>query len=124
MLILSPDIKDFLALFFFNTGTDEHGLKIYRKAVEGGQEPQKYADEYFEKFKEVIGILGLFDGVNLIRTTDENHKKSAQEFWKVCDKNGYIYKKNYKIKYCVGCELEDRIGIGRWLLSPPSKSKA
>ena len=91
---------------FFNTGTDEHGLKIYRKAVEGGQEPQKYADEYFEKFKEVIGILGLFDGVNLIRTTDENHKKSAQEFWKVCDKNGYIYKKNYKIKYCVGCELE------------------
>lgn len=91
---------------FFNTGTDEHGLKIYRKAVEGGQEPQKYADEYFEKFKEVIGILGLSKGVNLIRTTDENHKKSAQEFWKICDKNGYIHKKNYKIKYCVGCELE------------------
>jgi methionyl-tRNA synthetase len=24
----------------FNTGTDEHGLKIYRKALEAGQDPQ------------------------------------------------------------------------------------
>ncbi|MDE2040813.1 MAG: methionine--tRNA ligase, partial [Patescibacteria group bacterium] len=29
-----------------------------------------------------------------------------QEFWKIAHKNGLIYKKNYKIKYCIGCELE------------------
>ena len=91
---------------FFNTGTDEHGLKIYRKAAEIGQEPKEYVDGYFEKFKDTIKILDLSHNINFIRTTDENHKKSAQEFWKVCDKNGYIYKKNYKVKYCVGCELE------------------
>lgn len=91
---------------FFNTGTDEHGLKIYRKAMEAGKEPQKYADEYAEKFKNLKGALGLLDDVHFIRTTDEHHIKAAQEFWKLCDKNGYIYKKNYKVKYCVGCELE------------------
>ncbi len=91
---------------FFNTGTDEHGLKIYRKAIEKGQDPQKYVDGCFEKFKDLIRIMGLFEDINFIRTTGENHKKSAQEFWKICDKNGFIYKKNYKIKYCVGCELE------------------
>lgn len=91
---------------FFNTGTDEHGLKIYRKALETGQDPQGYTDSMAEKFKELVRVLNLSHGVNFIRTTDENHKKSAQEFWKLCDKNGYIYKKNYKVKYCVGCELE------------------
>ena len=91
---------------FFNTGTDEHGLKVYRKAVEIGQDTQKYVNGYAEKYKKLVQILNLSEGINFIRTTDENHKKSAQEFWKICDRNGYIYKKNYKIKYCVGCELE------------------
>jgi methionyl-tRNA synthetase len=35
---------------FFNTGTDEHGVKIYRKAEEQGKDPQSYVDEYAEKF--------------------------------------------------------------------------
>ncbi len=91
---------------FFNTGTDEHGAKIYNKAIEGGKDPQKYVDEYAEKFKDLIPLLGLSEDINFTRTTDKHHIKSAQEFWRVCDKNGYIYKKNYKIKYCVGCELE------------------
>ena len=37
----------------FNTGTDEHGLKIYRKALEQGKDPQEYVDEYAKKFKEL-----------------------------------------------------------------------
>ena len=43
---------------------------------------------------------------NFIRTTDENHVAAAQEFWKLCEASGDIYKKNYQVKYCVGCELE------------------
>jgi methionyl-tRNA synthetase len=43
---------------------------------------------------------------NFIRTTDAHHIAAAQEFWKRCDANGDIYKKIYKTKYCVGCELE------------------
>ncbi|PIP27927.1 MAG: methionine--tRNA ligase [Candidatus Moranbacteria bacterium CG23_combo_of_CG06-09_8_20_14_all_35_22] len=90
---------------FFNTGTDEHGLKIFRKAQELGMETQKYCDEKALEFDRLKSVLNLsYD--NFIRTNDENHIKAVQEFWKICDKNGYIYKKNYKIKYCVGCELE------------------
>jgi methionyl-tRNA synthetase len=90
---------------FFNTGTDEHGLKIYQKAAELGKTPQEYCDESAKPFLELKEKLGLsFD--NFIRTTDEHHIAAAQEFWKRCDKNGDIYKKIYKAKYCVGCELE------------------
>jgi methionyl-tRNA synthetase len=46
------------------------------------------------------------EDIQFIRTTDSHHEKAAQEFWKRCSDNGYIYKKNYTTKYCVGCELE------------------
>lgn len=91
---------------FFNTGTDEHGVKIYRKAIEEGKDPQEYVDEYADKFRSLKDFLGLSDDINYIRTTDENHKKAAQELWRRCGRNGFIYKKHYQVKYCVGCELE------------------
>ncbi|KKP58991.1 MAG: Methionyl-tRNA synthetase [Candidatus Moranbacteria bacterium GW2011_GWF2_34_56] len=89
----------------FNTGTDEHGLKIWQKAQEEGVDTQAYVDKYAAKFDELKEMLEL-NYTNFIRTTDENHKKAAQELWKRVDANGYIYKKQYKVKYCVGCELE------------------
>jgi len=90
---------------FFNTGTDEHGQKIYEKAKEEGVAPLTYCDEYAAEFRSLKELLNL-SVTNFIRTTDENHILAAQEFWKRCAANGDIYKKNYKIKYCVGCELE------------------
>lgn len=90
---------------FFNTGTDEHGLKIYRKAEERGIDAQAYCDEYAAKFDNLKSALNLSYN-NFIRTTDEHHIKAAQAFWRLCEQNGDIYKKNYKVKYCVGCELE------------------
>jgi len=89
---------------FFNTGTDEHGLKIYRKAQEEGKEPQALVDGYAETFKNLIPLLNISPDIHFIRTTDSHHVSAAQEFWKRCEK--YIYKKAYKVKYCVGCELE------------------
>lgn len=90
---------------FFNTGTDEHGLKIFRKAKELGQDIQTYTDECATKWRELKKTLNL-SYTHFIRTTDPEHIKAAQEFWKRCDKKGDIYKKLYEIKYCVGCELE------------------
>ena len=90
---------------FFNTGTDEHGLKIYQKALEEKKDPQAYCDEYAEKFSLLKEKLNLSYN-NFIRTTDTSHIKAAQEFWKRCEANGDIYKASYKAKYCVGCELE------------------
>ena len=43
---------------FFNTGTDEHGVKIYRKALEAGKSPQAYVNEYAEKFRNLKNVLG------------------------------------------------------------------
>lgn len=90
---------------FFNTGTDEHGQKIYQKALEEGKDPQAYTDEYAKKFDILKEKLNLTYN-NFIRTTDSHHKKAAQELWKLCLNNGYIEKGNYDAKYCVGCELE------------------
>lgn len=89
----------------FNFGTDEHGQKIYKKALEQNRDPQEYCDEYAKKFDALKTALNLsYD--HFVRTTDPHHIKAAQEFWKLCDKNGDIYKKTYKTKYCVGCEFE------------------
>jgi methionyl-tRNA synthetase len=90
---------------FFNTGTDEHGTKIYERAQQMNLSPQEYVDQAALKFKEILPLLGV-EPTNFIRTTDPHHVNAAQEFWKLVNKNGHIYKKNYSIKYCVGCELE------------------
>lgn len=89
---------------FFNTGTDEHGLKIYRKALEAGKDPKAYVDEYAAKFKALKEKLNLFPDLHFVRTTDPGHKKAAQELWRRCLKNCDIYKKKYKGLYCVGDE--------------------
>ncbi len=91
---------------FFNTGTDEHGAKIYKNAQAAGKTPKEYVDQYAMKFQALKEILNLKDGLNFIRTTDENHVRAAEEFWRRCHKNGFIDKKKYTTKYCVGCELE------------------
>ncbi len=89
---------------FFNTGTDEHGAKIFENAHKLGQSTKDYVDQYAHKFIELHATLNIsYD--NFIRTTDRSHIEAAQEIWKKCLDNGYIYKKNYQSKYCVGCEL-------------------
>ena len=118
---------------FFNTGTDEHGIKIYQKAVQMHVDTQVYVDQASAKFKEILPLLGLAtdeEGIkfNFIRTTDAHHVKAAQDFWKLVEENGkkakdgpYIYKKNYSIKYCIGCELEkteSELVLGRCPLHP------
>jgi methionyl-tRNA synthetase len=91
---------------FFNSGTDEHGSKIFKKAEELGMTAQEFVDMNVAKFHESLGLFGLMDGMHFIRTTDAHHIVAAQEFWKRVSDNGYIYKKNYQTKYCVGCESE------------------
>lgn len=90
---------------FFNFGTDEHGQKIYEKAKENNEDTQTYVDRYAARFDALKKALNLTYN-NFIRTTDPHHIMAAQEFWKKCEANGDIYKKNYKVKYCVGCETE------------------
>ena len=91
---------------FFNTGTDEHGQKLFDAAKNLGMEPQEYVDKNVKLFKALLPALGVSSDIHFIRTTDINHIMAAQELWKRIASNGYIYKKQYQTKYCVGCELE------------------
>jgi methionyl-tRNA synthetase len=90
---------------FFNTGTDEHGLKIFQKAQEAGITPQEYCDRAVKNFTALKDKLNLSYN-SFIRTTDAGHVAAAREFWKRCDAARDIYKKIYRAKYCVGCEME------------------
>ncbi len=89
----------------FNTGTDEHGQKIYQQALAANQDPQQYCDAYAAKFADLQKLLNLSFN-HFIRTTDAHHVAAAQVFWQKCFDQGDIYKKTYQTKYCVGCELE------------------
>lgn len=89
---------------FFNTGTDEHGVKIFLKAQEEGVTPQQLVDKNAELYKQLMHKLSISNDA-FIRTTDEVHIKSAQEFWKKCDEAGFVEKRTYSGLYCRGCEL-------------------
>lgn len=91
---------------FFNSGVDEHGMKIFERAKKMGKSPKEFVDEAFEKFKLQTKSFGMSEDIHLIRTTDKMHEKVAQKFWEKVADNGFIYKKNYQTKYCVGCEAE------------------
>lgn len=87
----------------FQTGTDEHGLKIQRVAAEKGMGEQAYADGIAEQFLRTWPKLGCAPD-DFLRTTEARHKRGAQELWSKIEKNGDIYLGHYEGLYCVGCE--------------------
>ncbi|MEK7602590.1 MAG: methionine--tRNA ligase [Patescibacteria group bacterium] len=111
---------------FFNTGTDEHGQKIWEAAEKNGQDVQGYVDHYASEFRKLKEALAL-DNPTFIRTTDEHHKRAAQEMWRRCEAKGDIYKKTYTGLYCVGCELykteKDLTGEGFCLIHTNLKAE-
>ena len=87
----------------FLTGTDEHGLKIEQKAAEKGVTPKQYVDEIVEVFKKLWKYMNInYD--RYIRTTDDYHVTAVQKIFKDLYDKGYIYKGEYKGKYCTPCE--------------------
>ncbi len=88
---------------FFQTGTDEHGQKIEKKAEEKGVSPIDYVNPIIENAKDLWSKLGIsYD--YFIRTTDEDHEKRVQEIFKIMYDKGDIYKGEYKGLYCTPCE--------------------
>lgn len=87
----------------FLTGTDEHGLKIEQKAAEKGVTPKEYVDDIVALFKELWSFMNIsYD--RYIRTTDDYHVETVQKIFKELYDRGYIYKGEYKGKYCTPCE--------------------
>ena len=84
----------------FQTGTDEHGLKMAQKARDLGKTPRELADEMSGHFKD------LFDALNIsydrfIRTTDADHHRSSQAIWQAMEAKGDLYLDRYEGWYSV-----------------------
>jgi len=89
---------------FFQTGTDEHGIKNWQTAQEEGMNITEFLDRNVAVFVKLYKLLDIsYD--NFMRTTNKKiHYPGAQKLWKILVESGDIYKKKYKGLYCVGCE--------------------
>ena len=88
---------------FFLTGTDEHGQKVEKAAIEKDVKPIELADQVVERFKELWKALNISYDF-FIRTTQPLHEKGVQKIFKKLKEKGDIYKGIYKGWYCVSDE--------------------
>lgn len=88
---------------YFQTGTDEHGLKIETKAKEKNIEPQVYVDEISQEIKRIYDLVDVsYD--QFVRTSDDFHKKSVQSIFETLLKKGDIFLGTYQGWYSVSEE--------------------
>jgi methionyl-tRNA synthetase len=84
-------------------GLDQHGLKIYEKAIEMGQTPEVFVTEQGKKFTQLWDRFQVkYD--SFVETASPEHKVVSQIVWKTLSKQDLIYKKSYTGLYCKGCE--------------------
>lgn len=85
---------------YFLTGTDEHGLKMLQTARKEGITARDMADRMAPAFKAMVETLNCTND-RFIRTSEEDHYKSAQALWKRLADAGDIYKGGYEGWYSV-----------------------
>lgn len=84
----------------FLTGTDEHGQKVEKAAMDQGVDPQTFTDEVSKSFKDLTRKLNISND-DFIRTTEDRHKMSVTHFWQKLIENGDIYLGKYSGFYSV-----------------------
>jgi methionyl-tRNA synthetase len=106
----------------FQTGTDEHGLKMARKAEEQGRTPAELADEMSGYFRQMCDALNVsYD--RFIRTSEPDHHRASQAIWQAMEASGDLYLDRYEGWYSVRDEAyydtsELTLGEGGEKLSP------
>jgi methionyl-tRNA synthetase len=88
---------------FFLTGTDEHGQKVEKAAVAGGETPLELADRVMQRFAALWQKLNI-DNTDFIRTTQQRHKEGVQKMFTQIQEQGDIYLGAYEDWYCTPCE--------------------
>jgi len=88
---------------FFQTGSDEHGEKIEKKATSLRISPQELVDTNILLFKQLWKELGIFEH-SFYRTSSLSHKEKVQKIFIELLNKGDIYLSEYEGKYCVACE--------------------
>jgi methionyl-tRNA synthetase len=84
----------------FQTGTDEHGLKMVQTARERGVEVADLARDMSDQFQAMCDGLNVsYD--NFQRTTDPAHHRASVAIWEAMKANGDLYLDRYEGWYSV-----------------------
>ena len=84
----------------FQTGTDEHGLKMAQAARAEGVEPPVFADKMSRLFQEMCDKLNIsYD--RFIRTSEPEHYRASQAIWRAMAERGDLYLDRYEGWYSV-----------------------
>jgi methionyl-tRNA synthetase len=84
----------------FQTGTDEHGLKMAQKARESAVTPRELADEMSGHFRALFDKLDVsYD--RFFRTTEPEHHRASQAIWRAMEASGDLYLDRYEGWYSV-----------------------
>lgn len=85
---------------FFQTGVDEHGLKMTQTAAKEGISARQLSDRNTPRFKAMCDRLNVsYD--RFFRTTEDAHYRASQAIWKKMADAGDIYLGNYEGWYSV-----------------------
>jgi len=105
----------------FQTGTDEHGLKMFQKARELGVEPAALAGEMSQYFIDMCAALNV-DYDHFQRTSEPGHHEASQALWRAMEANGDLYLDRYEGWYSIRDEAyyddSELVGEGEERLSP------
>jgi methionyl-tRNA synthetase len=84
----------------FQTGTDEHGLKMAQAARGEGVEPRAYADRMSRLFQQMCDALNISYDL-FIRTSQPDHYRASQAIWNAMEDSGDLYLGRYEGWYSV-----------------------
>ena len=84
----------------FQTGTDEHGLKMAQAARSEELEPRAFADKMSRLFEQMCDTLNVsYD--RFIRTSQPDHYRASQAIWAAMEERGDLYLDRYEGWYSV-----------------------
>jgi methionyl-tRNA synthetase len=84
----------------FQTGTDEHGLKMAQAARAVGMEPGAFAKKMSRLFQEMCDTLNVsYD--RFILTAEPDHYRASEAIWKAMEERGDLYLDRYEGWYSV-----------------------
>jgi methionyl-tRNA synthetase len=87
----------------FSTGVDENAQKTVDAAAKTGEEPHAYVDRMADIWTSAWQKMGI-SYTDFIRTTEERHIETVNDFWGRMDAAGDLYKGTYQGLYCKGHE--------------------
>ncbi|MBS7668817.1 methionine--tRNA ligase [Croceicoccus gelatinilyticus] len=84
----------------FQTGTDEHGLKMAQKARELDVDVRDLCNEMSQHFRDLFDLLDI-EYSNFIRTTEDRHHSASHALWNAMEESGDLYLDRYEGWYSI-----------------------